>query len=346
MKKQFLYSVGIDVSKETFDVVVLNFLDMEKLFSESFKNNKKGAKSLLSWLSQHKVELGESLFCMEATGRHSEKIADFLCEQNLATWVGHPGKMSKILSSYRGKSDRLDALKIAQYAIRYVDEYRAYLPLSLSLKKIRDLCTLRRLLKKTQSQTGNLLGALKNGDTTGDMNELANLLTPTQEAKKEAIIHIEKKIKEILKADSRLWKIYQLIISVKGVGLVTASYLLVVTRGFTRFKTVKELACFCSIAPFVYESGTSVKKRTRIHHAGDKKLKTLLHMCALNAIRFDPGIKAFHERRLAKGKHKMSELNVVRNKVLTRIWSCVIREQKYVIRMSNESAVPLKNKAA
>jgi hypothetical protein len=52
---------------------------------------------------------------------------------------------------------------------------------------------------------------------------------------------------------------------------------------------------------------------------GYKKLKTNLHMASLTAIKFDKELKAYYERKVAEGKHKLSVLNAVKFKLLARV---------------------------
>lgn len=345
MNYSFSFSVGIDISKDYFDVAVLNFASHELKISGRFPNNSKGSEALLNWLKKHKIESAQCLFCMEATGIYSDPLADLLSKKALHVWVGHPYSMSKVMSEQRGKEDSLDALKIAHYAIRYRDKFRAYSPLPEALKEIRYLFRIRSLLVKTHKQ----LKAYLKSEQFGERSlcaELSALLSPTQEAKKATIKFIEKKIIEVMKQDGRLWRVFKHAQSVKGVGFVTAVYLLIITRGFTRFNSVKELACYCGIVPFPHKSGSSIQRGNKVHPASNKKLKSLLHMCALSAVQNDPELKAFYERRLALGKNKMSELNVIRNKILSRIWSCVRGQRNYVPRPQGTSRPGEQKRAA
>ncbi|MBK9288270.1 MAG: IS110 family transposase [Flavobacteriales bacterium] len=79
---------------------------------------------------------------------------------------------------------------------------------------------------------------------------------------------------------SRLNQQYQLLLSVDGVGPVLASYLLACTEGFTRFRTVRQLACQAALH-YEHTSRSSIKGRTRVSPQADQVLKTLLHMSAL-----------------------------------------------------------------
>lgn len=105
--------------------------------------------------------------------------------------------------------------------------------------------------------------------------------------------------------------------------------MLIHTWGFKAFEDPRQLACYCGIVPFAKRSGTSLKGRPHVSHMANKKLKTLLHMCALNAVKYDPYLKLYYERKLEEGKHKMNVLNNVRNKLIHRICAVITSGQEY-----------------
>lgn len=61
----------------------------------------------------------------------------------------------------------------------------------------------------------------------------------------------------------------------------------------------------------------------------NKKLKHLLHMAALGAVRVEGEMKGYFERKVAAGKRKMSVLNAVRNKLVHRIMAVMERGTAY-----------------
>lgn len=66
----------------------------------------------------------------------------------------------------------------------------------------------------------------------------------------------------------------------------------------------------------------------------NRKLKKLLHLCALTAaIRFNEDIKQYYERKHLEGKNKMSVINAVRNKLLHRIFAVVRDERLYMAKL-------------
>jgi hypothetical protein len=62
----------------------------------------------------------------------------------------------------------------------------------------------------------------------------------------------------------------------------------------------------------------------------NKALKKSLHLCALSAIRFYPEFKQYYERKKKQGKHSMSVINAVRNKLVLRIAAVINKQQPYV----------------
>jgi hypothetical protein len=62
----------------------------------------------------------------------------------------------------------------------------------------------------------------------------------------------------------------------------------------------------------------------------NKKMKALLNLASGSAIQADPELKAYYKRRIEAGKSKMSTLNIVRNKLINRVFAVVKRGTPYV----------------
>lgn len=119
-------------------------------------------------------------------------------------------------------------------------------------------------------------------------------------------------------------------VSIKGIGKVTARFLIVYTMGFTAFESWRKFASYCGIAPFPHRSGTSIVGRTKVSRLANLEGKALLHQCALSAVISSPEMKAFYERRLAMGKSKMSTINIIRNKLVARAFTVVALGTPYI----------------
>ncbi|WP_299897690.1 IS110 family transposase, partial [uncultured Aquimarina sp.] len=110
---------------------------------------------------------------------------------------------------------------------------------------------------------------------------------------------------------------------------ITALYLAIFTNMFTRYQNAKQLACYCGVVPFEHTSGTSIRKRSKVHHMANKTLKKQLHLCALSAIQYDLELKNYYNRKVEEGKSKMLVINNVRNKLVHRVCAVIKRQQPY-----------------
>ena len=150
------------------------------------------------------------------------------------------------------------------------------------------------------------------------------------ESLSQQIKTLEKQCRKIIRSNENLAQQYRWITSIKGVGQQTAWHVIATTHGFTRFQKWRQLACYCGTAPFPYQSGSSIKGRTKVSHLANKNMKKLLNMCALSAIRHDKEIKAYYQKKIDQGKHKMCVINAERNKIIARIFAVVKRQSPFV----------------
>ena len=137
---------------------------------------------------------------------------------------------------------------------------------------------------------------------------------------------IEARIKTIL-SDAALNSNYKLLTTVPGIGHLTAVYLICCTNNFAGRINGKQLACYAGVVPFEHSSGISIRGRNRVHKMADKELKSMLHLCALSAIQRYPEFIEYYNRKKQEGKHSMSVLNAIKNKIALRA-AAVINNQK------------------
>jgi transposase len=325
--KQYNHFFGVDVSKKTIDITHAH---NQEFIHRQFTNNDDGLKELLGWFVEINLDFGYTLFCMETTGLYCFPLTQFLAANSIDIWIEHAAQIKKATALARGKNDKVDSFRIAAYAIKNLDRLRLWKPMSTTLEKIRHLASLRERLVETKKK---LVAPIKEFEDIGNV-AMAQLLSKTIKASLGAIEKdlksIEAKIIDIVNGDDNLKLLYKLITSVVGIGFVTAINLLVHTNGFTVLKDTRKLACYCGVAPFEYSSGSSIRGKTKVHYMANKKLKCNLHMASLSAIKLDADLKAYYERKVTEGKHKMSVLNAVKNKLLARVVAVVNKQHEYV----------------
>ncbi len=108
-----------------------------------------------------------------------------------------------------------------------------------------------------------------------------------------------------------------------------AREIIVTTKEFKTFTDPKKYACYAGVVPFPYRSGSSIRGRNKVSHVANKTVKTLLHMSALSAIKNCQEMKTYYDRKIEEGKHIMSVLNAVRNKLVLRVFSVVRNNREY-----------------
>ena len=145
-----------------------------------------------------------------------------------------------------------------------------------------------------------------------------------------SIKSFEAEIKKIIAKNTTLQNNYNLLITVPGIGHLTAVYLICCTNNFAGKISGKQLACYAGVVPFSNTSGRSIKGRNKVHPMANKDLKKALHLCALTVIQYYPEFKQYYERKKAEGKHSMSVLNAIRNKIVLRVVAVVNKQQPYV----------------
>ena len=327
----YKFFIGIDVSKNTLDVCLIEKESPDVNKHIQIKNSRVGMLELLKWLKQvNNYSIAESIFCMEHTGIYNYHALEYLVIKDASIWVENAVHIKRSIGLQRGKSDRVDAKRIAEYALRNARQARLWEPAREEVDEIRQLSNLRDQLVETKSRLENSIREYKQFGKVKLAKLMEKNTAKSLKAIDDDIERIEKQIKEIINDDDQLKKLFQLITSVVGVGFVTATNLIIHTNEFTMFNNVRQLACYCGVVPFEHTSGKSVRGKSRVSHLANKKLKTNLHMGTLSAVKLDPVLKTYYERKVAEGKNKMSVLNAVRNKLLHRIFAVVKRGTPYI----------------
>ncbi len=113
---QFNNFVGIDISKNTFDLALIKDNNASVFVSAAFSNTHSGLVHLEEFLKKQGLKMEETLFCMEHTGIYCRLLSQYLTERKYAVWIEMPVKIIHSLGLQRGKNDRLDAKRLAEYA--------------------------------------------------------------------------------------------------------------------------------------------------------------------------------------------------------------------------------------
>ena len=314
--------IGIDISKLKIDAC-----HYQSAKSKTFPNNSDGFYLLQNWMAS--LCKGAYGVCFENTGYYSLPLAIFMEQQKILFAMIPPIQIKRSLGLVRGKSDVVDAYQISRYCWLHREELE---PSQIPARAVLELSQLLNLREQFVKQKVALLNMQ---EAFGQIIDIANkevikLLKQQVKQLNQQIKKTELAIDTLIKVSGLLVN-FQLLLSIKGVGRILAAQLIAHTNNFNSFNSWRQFACYAGIAPFEYQSGSSIKGRTKLHPIADKKLKKLFNMAAIAAIQHDPELKLYYKRKINQGKNKMSTLNAVRCKILARAFSVIKRQTPFVI---------------
>jgi len=297
------FFVGIDVSKEKFDVHV-----RPSDQSETFDYDEAGLKRLGQWMEQ----IQPSVIVLEATGGYERRLVAFLLSVKLPVRVVNPERVRHFAKAtgQLAKTDRLDA-RVLSLVAQMLQPPARPLPDAFT-EDLRDLLARRRQILDMLVAEKNRLGSAR------------------KPIRGEILQHIKWLEKRLLSLDndlnlriqsSPLWKAKDdLLRSVPSIGPVGSSSLLIQLPELGSLNR-HQIASLVGVAPINLDSGRF--KGHRITQGGRASVRSALYMCTLVATRYNPTIKAFYLRLVSAGKPKMVALVASMRKLLTILNSMI-----------------------
>jgi transposase len=334
MQKNTCFFLGIDVSKAWFDACLMPLVDHQKqpFVNHRFNNDPKGMTAFGKWLHKNKVSFDENtLAVIENTGLYHRLLWHYCSGHNLPLHIGNAAHIKWSFGITRAKNDRIDSERLCLYAYRHRDELKASPVLDAGLLELKDLLRSRQRLLSQLRSTQVYLKEL--GRSSALPPEVIKDILQAHKAALQGLARslelIEQQIKEKVSSRKEIKENYKLLRSVPGIGHITAVYLIGCTTNFAGDRTGKQLASYAGVVPFEQNSGSSIKSRGKVHKMANKELKKLLHMCAVSSIRSKGEFKTYYDRKKGEGKHSMSILNAIRNKIVLRAVAVINRQEKY-----------------
>jgi transposase len=322
-----LYFLGIDVSKKKFDAALT--LDGKHFHEQQVENASKPIECFFRKLKQQMSSLSKLVVCLEHTGIYCQPLLDYLVRNDIKICIEPALQIKQSQGMVRGKTDQVDSKRIALYAFKNRENLTFWKPQRQCIQKLKALLATRERLVKIRVQLEVPLAECEEFIDASIRKEMIKHCQKTLNALKNDITRIELAIAQLVTDDSQLTQQYRLATSVPGIGKIVALNLIVSTGEFARIREAKKLACYAGIAPFEHTSGSSIRGKTRVSKMANMTLKRLLHLAAMSAIQYCDELKAFYKRKLQAGKNKMSVINAVRNKLISRVYACINNNRTY-----------------
>ena len=325
--------IGIDIGCEKF---VITILSSKESNTEEFKNTPEGFELLLNWLKKNKAKPEKTIIVMESTGVYCEQICHFLYPNNYDLCVETALKVKRAFDLSPKKSDIVDSKRIAEYAMRFLDQLQLWQPPEQILEQVKTLLSLREQLIGQSTANKNILKAINK--KVNQSIFAAEILEINILELKEKIKLIEKEIKNLLLSDTVIGSKYLSLISIPGVALLLASELLVLTNGFVKTINPKEISSYLGICPHENSSGTIIK-RTRSAGYGHPRIRKLIYLASCSIREHNKSFKEYFNRKVAEGKNERLLLNNIANKLIKLICGVIKSGKDFIPEFKSLSPV-------
>ena len=332
--------VGVDIAAATFTAAWM-LPDRPPAMPRTFDQTPAGFAAFQQQLQATGVAPAASLVVLEATSSYWVALAVTLHTAGYVVSVINPAQAHYYAKSQlrRAKTDALDAHGLTQFAAER--QPPPWTPPPAVYHDLRQRLLLRDSLVDMRQQVRNQHHALLQWPVVVPevRQHLEGLITDLT----ARIVALEAEIAHVLQAGA--WAPSATYLrSITGIGPLTAAWILVTTLNFTLCPSPAAATAYAGLAPQPHESGTSVKGRRQIGHAGNARLRTALYLATLSAAQHNPVIKAFYDRLRAAGKPMKVARCAAARKLLCIAWAVVIKEQMFdptVARERHEGAIVL-----
>jgi transposase len=289
--------VGIDVAKRHWDAAIAGRRGVRRFMADAA-----GLAELMAWLKKLKAQL----VCLEATGGYERSLCASLHQRNFRVSVVNPRQIRDFARSAGelAKTDAIDAGVIARYAATFHPEPDD--PPTPAQERLRTLRVRRQQVVHSLTQEKNRLA-------TAPDAEARELIQEAIDFYKRQLRELDRRLTELTSADPVFRQRLALLVSVPGVGVVTAAALLAelpelgaMNRG--------QAAKLVGLAPINRDSGSLRGKR--MIGGGRSQVRRSLYMATITATQHNKFIRSYYRRLLERGKAKMTALGACMRKLL------------------------------
>lgn len=318
--------VGIDISKDKFDVFIIRAVDGSKVTekSVSYDFNSQGLEEFTKLLEP------SDLCVMEATGCYHDRLVLVLHKHNIAQTVVNPKyshHYNKMLGSIT-KTDSQDAMRLAEFGRQYADKLPLFKMPEAQELRTKALYADLRIFKKNLQALKNQLHAR----SLSLMSEHTEHLNDLVKHYEDCIAKIEKELYSIVKAQHKAD--YKLLINIPGLGKVCVTALIMAYHSFIQSGGKPNAKAFCKhlgLAPMIFQSGKR-KAKSRLGRSADPTLVAALFLgmkSAITTCKKDNPMKTFAKRLIERGFSFRKACIAVVHKVVRIAWAVLTTQQPY-----------------
>lgn len=300
---------GIDVSKDVLDLCYN--MPGGKLRSFRIENNHNGHVGIVKKLGS------ERLYVMESSGPYHLSLAYSLHAAGAQVRIENPLTIRRFIqmNGERSKTDKKDAHWLYRYGMER--KRRKDIPPSHDDLMYRQIIAASEMFIRQRTMLSNHLRAISVMPV--ECAAVVDSLNAVRKDLDNRIIALNTLLQEAL--ELRHSGLMRSVESIPGLGKRATAFLIVYTNGFENITNHRKLIALAGLAPREFTSGSSVRGKLGISKGGNRRLRSVLYMCSLSAIRHNKACKELFERKKAQGKPGKAALIAVCNKLLKQAFA-------------------------
>ena len=325
-KDDYILFVGVDIAASSFTFSWLR-PSQPPAAPRRLAQSQQGYADLHQALAAAGVAPSQTLVVMEATSTYWIQCATALHTLGYQLSVVNPKQahdFAKLIRQH-GKTDPQDARMLTRLGATL--SLTLWTPPPAIYQQLQQRLAWRDSLVGLRTQVRNQYLALQHEQVVvGSISSKQEALVANLEAQ---IKEVEHEMEQLIAAGGEWGVSIELLRSIPGIGLITASWIVVATANFTGSNDAAGAAGYAGLAPQARQSGTSVHGKGQLGAGCHRRLRKALYMAAVTAVRFNPVLKAFYEQLIGRGKARKVALCAVARKLLHLSWAVGSKQQRF-----------------
>lgn len=276
--------VGVDISKNSLDIHIYPFGRSFKIY-----NSKGDIQKFIGQLQHYDIA---TIGC-EATGGYEKTLCKLLKDNSYDLWIIDPRRIKGFIvaSGCKGKTDKIDAKKIAEFVCQNTKDYD-------SIGKTENQEQLQSLVNRKNDLIKFLVAEKTRLQHPSHMFSLSSIKKLIEILEGEVKI-VDKQIKSLIASDKELARKSVILESIPGIGAASAAALLSFVPELGKISNSK-IAALVGVCPYDNASGTYTGKKSI--RGGRLVPRNMLYMCALTTIKHNLILKSFYDRLIENKK--------------------------------------------
>lgn len=284
-----MHCIGVDVSKQelvTYDG------KKERIFP-----NARGLDEFTRFIKRST----DPMIVFEPTSTYSRRLEALCRTRQIACCQLNPRVVPhlRLVGKGRSKTDSSDAELLYRYGIERGEGEATQLENDALSESIQARLACYRVVQKSRVAYQNVLEALSQDPATSSVL-LDEVRTEIRELKRKEKQQVDA-AQQLLEDEADTNQRFELLLSIPGVGPITALTLLALFRKYGNANR-SQIVALAGFDPIQIQSGTSVHGKSRISKRGNREVRRRLYEATLSAARYNPNIRAIYRRLKESGK--------------------------------------------